>query len=563
MKVKRNIIVADAISTGQYYIGDIIKRNYNPVILKSILPSKEQIERGEKVYKELPYDVDFIDESLDYRDTLKMVKALDPVIVLAGTEATVELATRLSEDLNLPGNPTSIIPAMTEKPAMHEALKKAGLRYIKGEVINSVNECLDYYRKNGLERVVIKPVKSSASQGLFFCDSLEELETAATELFSMNDLYGNPIKSIIIQERIIGIEYIVNTVSCRGKHKLSSVLKYTKVPTKEGGNIYDYLTTVVDLEPGYSDMISYAFKVADAIGYQYGEIHGEYIIDEKGPVLIEVNCRPMGGSCPPQWLDMVYGQHETDSILDAYLEPEYFLSTINEPYHPHRMAGIKFIMVPENTEVESLPISQIAKNLRSFHKISAGADHTRFTLPKTRDMETAGGAIYLVHDDAKVVEDDIRLLKEIEKNDFELIVNDGASRPWFKKDEKKMPMESLIKDMGCHGSILVLTDDEEDVSGARVLHYDGLKDTDIDYKNVIIDISSSILERDESKLLEMLFDIMKRVQIDGRVIFTPRCYYYLTDKKKGAEILLRVLGYRIEAPLFGQDELLTGTRVHK
>ena len=51
-------------------------------------------------------------------------------------------------------------------------------------------------------------------------------------------------------------------------------------------------------------------------------IHGEYIIYDKGPVLNEVNCRPCGGTRAPEFLDRISEQHETDSILEAYLNPK-------------------------------------------------------------------------------------------------------------------------------------------------------------------------------------------------------------------------------------------------
>lgn len=558
---RKNIIVVAAISTGQFFIEDIIHRGYNPVVLKMYYADPKLASEFENVYASIPHKFESIQEQPDYEETLTLVKKYNPLLVLAGSEGGVVLATKLAADLGLTGNPVSILPAMTEKPKMHEALKKAGLRYIEGATVTSVQEGVDFYVKHGLKKAVVKPVHSAASQGLFFCDTKEDVEAAIEKLLDMVDIFGVPIKEVIIQKRIEGTEYIVNTVSCRGQHKLTSVLRYTKVQTKEGGNIYDYLTTVVELEPGYSDMISYAFKVADAIGYQYGEIHGEYIIDEEGAVLIEVNCRPMGGHCPPAWLNNVFGQHETDTVLDAYLEPEYFLSEMSKPYHPVNMAGIKFIMVPKMTEVESLPIYEIAKNLRSFHTILAGKDHTKFITPKTRDMETHGGAIYLTHKDAKVVEDDIKLLKEIEKDHFELVINDGESRPWFQKNNEKFDVESVIEESCCHGSILLVTDDDVPLSGVMSTAYKNLKEKDSGFKNVVIDVSTSAIERDESSLLKMIFDIMKRAQVGGRVIFTERCYYYLTGKKKGAETLLRVLGYRIEAPLYGHAALVIGTRV--
>ena len=57
-------------------------------------------------------------------------------------------------------------------------------------------------------------------------------------------------------------------------------------------------------------MVEYAYQVADAIGIQYGPVHGEYMIDEDGSVLIEVNYRPCGANMEADFLNRILGQHE-------------------------------------------------------------------------------------------------------------------------------------------------------------------------------------------------------------------------------------------------------------
>ena len=55
------------------------------------------------------------------------------------------------------------------------------------------------------------------------------------------------------------------------------------------------MKTITRLEPGHTAMIEYALKVADAIGIRYGMVHGEYMLDENGPVLIDVPHQNMKG----------------------------------------------------------------------------------------------------------------------------------------------------------------------------------------------------------------------------------------------------------------------------
>ena len=118
----------------------------------------------------------------------------DLAAVAAGSEAGVELCTRLAEDLGLPGNPVQYLGAMTRKDEIHQALKNAGIRHIRGEKVRSPGETLDFCRKNGLSAAVVKPLQSAGSQGLFLCDSPEEAEAAVRTLLNMKDLFGRPIR---------------------------------------------------------------------------------------------------------------------------------------------------------------------------------------------------------------------------------------------------------------------------------------------------------------------------------------------------------------------------------
>jgi hypothetical protein len=147
------------------------------------------------------------------------------------------------------------------------------------------------------------------------------------------------------------------------------VLRYGKSITSEGGYIYDYMENIMRLEPGHGEMIEYAFKVADAVGIRYGMVHGEYMVDKNGPVLIEVNCRPMGCTQPDAYLDLVHGQHETDSTLDCMLDPEKFRRDAAKPYRPLRKGVIKFILVPKDMEVEDHPLWEVARAAIALGKV--------------------------------------------------------------------------------------------------------------------------------------------------------------------------------------------------
>ena len=219
-------------------------------------------------------------------------------MIVPGNERGVVLAARLSHELGLLSNSIENLDAITLKNEMHNRLAQKGLRSIKEKVIHSLDEALEFYDSENLKEVVIKPTYSAGSASVRICLNREEMIDSINQLFDEANYYGDELEELLIQERINGIEYIVNTVTHKGIHRVTLVWKYNKVKTSEGAIVYDSCETVNELSLGEAEMVEYAYKVADALEIQYGPVHGEYMIDEKGPVLIEVNCRPCGGSMP-------------------------------------------------------------------------------------------------------------------------------------------------------------------------------------------------------------------------------------------------------------------------
>ena len=435
------------------------------------------------------------------------------------------------------------------------------MRYIKGKVVRGPDKALAFCRENGFSAAVVKPIQSAGSQGLFLCDSLDEVEKAVETLLTFRDIYGRPIDRALVQERITGTEYIVNTVSCRGVHALNSVLRYRKEKTAEGGYIYDYSEMISRLEQGHTALVEYAFRVADAIGFQNGILHGEYMIDGRGPVLIEVNCRPMGCTFTNEYLDKIFGQHESDAMLDAYLDPEGFAQRAEQPYRPLRKGAMKHFMIPRDMEAEDHPVWAVAKRLRSTYKISVSDSTAPVSYRKTRDLETSGGIIYLVHDDEAVVLSDLEILRETERKYFSLLFSEGTSRRWFADAQvAATDVDAVIRDCGCHGAILAALDSETEREGAQTVTPQTLGSARGGFDCVIVGYQLALLGLNESACLELVFQTMDLVKPGGRVIIPRSTYEYLSYKREGAELLMRIMGLAIQPPLAGVRGYVVGRK---
>ena len=562
----RNIIIVEASSTGKNLVQDIINRNYNPIVLelKQVSDSPEAKEYHEclkEAYDYIQSDFELIHEKDTYEQTLEMVRQLDPKIIIPGAENGVILATRLSNDLNLMGNDIKNLDAMTLKSDMQDRLAENNLRYIRGQVITSPEEASKYYDSEGLGEVVIKPVIGAASVGVKICHDKEEMMNALGELFNKRDAYGNILSKFVIQERINGEEYIVNTVSHKGVHRVTTMWKYNKITTSEGGHIYNYMNSIDELGLGESEIVEYAYDVADAIGIEYGSVHGEYMVDENGPVLIEVNCRAMGGYMDAEYLDMLSGQHETDSILDSYLNPDKFYHELKKGYQLYGHATLKFFIVPKDLIAKSSPLHYISTRLKSHYKTSITEVNNLQPFSKTQDLETKFGTTYLFHEDARQVYRDLEFLESIENNAFQLVLSEGLDKKiTLDEDKSHEDIIALINNIKSNGTCLLITDHIYDNLDILQVTPQELNHVHGEFDSVVINLNKSIIDRRDDEIAKFVLDTFDRIKVGGLVFIPKSTYDAMPSGRLGAEALVKVLDFRINLPLHHFPKILIASK---
>jgi D-alanine-D-alanine ligase-like ATP-grasp enzyme len=562
----RNIIIVQCMSTGKNYVQDIIDRNCNPIILemKAFGDSEDALAYQEEVkaeYDLIENEFDLIYEKDTYEETLEMVREYNPLLIVAGTEDGVILATRLANDLDLLCNPIENIDALTLKDEMQNKIAEKGIRSIKGKVVRSVEEAIEYYDEEGFEGVVVKPVYSAASVGVRLCSNREEMIEAVKEVFNLTGVYGNDLNELVIQERITGQEYVVNTVSCDGVHRVTMIWKYNKIKTAEGGNIYDYDETVNELGIGEAELVEYAYDVADALGVKYGPVHGEYMVDEKGPVLIEVNCRPHGGSLDRRFMDFISGQHETDSALDSYLNPEKFNLDRLKGYRLFAHGVVKTFIVPKNLIARSSPMNSIGINLKSFFKTDLDSIQSPQTFSKTQDLETAGGAIYLAHEDPNQLQRDVDFLRDLEKRAFQLVLSEEIhDNVAIDKNEIYNDITSLINNIKPYGTSLLVTENVFDDLNVSQVSIESLDEIKGNFDCVVINLNESLSDMKDEEIAKIFLSIFDKVKFGGLIFIPKTTYDFMPNARLGAEALLKVLDFKIELPIHKMNRMVIASK---
>ena len=562
----RNIIVVECISTGKNFIGDIINRGYNPIVLNLKDSDTEDGKKfGQHVleeYEKIPYEFDVIYEKDTYEKTLEEVRKYNPLLIVPGNERGVILATKLSNELGLLCNPIENLDAITLKNEMHNRLAERGLRSIKGKVVHNLDEALEFYDSENLKEVVIKPTYSAGSASVRICLNRDEMINSINQLFDNVNYYGDEIEELLIQERINGTEYIVNTVSHKGIHRVTLIWKYNKVKTTEGAIVYDSCETINELSLGEAEMIEYAYKVADALEIQYGPVHGEYMIDEKGPVLIEVNCRPCGGDMSAEFLDRISGQHETDSILDSYLKPKTFYDKIHEKYRLYAHGTLKFFITPKNMIARSSPLTNIEKKLKAFHSSTLiNTIYPDMYFKKTEDLNTAPGYVFLVNENKAKVDHDLNFLRDIERHAFSLILSEGNSDTQLKDDETYLnEIQPIIKESEKHGTGLLVTDQFSDDQDIFQISPKQIDDVHGNFDYIIINLNKSLINKHEADMVKIILNAILKIKNGGYIFVPKNTYQLLPSGRKGIEALIKVLNYNIELPPYYIQDIVIASK---
>ena len=200
-------------------------------------------------------------------------------------------------------------------------------------------------------------------------------------------------------------------------------------PLSGAAFVYFGMVPVDARTPVARRLIEYTRSVLDALWIQWGATHGEVILTEDGPCLVEMNCRSHGadGSWVPLAKALTGGYCQVDALLDAYVEPERFMALPPLP-PPFRAAGLEVLLVSTREgDLVAIPGFDRARQLESFASIEPFVKPGE-RLEKTVDVFTQVASVVLVHTDASVVARDVESLRALESSGEMFVLRDDAHR---------------------------------------------------------------------------------------------------------------------------------------
>merc|ERR1712176_1566919 len=358
-------------------------------------------------------------ESASIKDTAKSLKdAVDKLglklgAVICGSEPGVLLADALSSELGVRTNGVS--DGRRDKKRQQELVKAAGLRSVRQAGGTQLSDVRDFLRSEPMP-VVVKPVESAGSDGVKLCHTIEEAEEHFMLLMTSQRKVGSQNASVLCQEFLKGKEYVIDHVSRDGVHKTTMVWVYDKRKANGGDFVYYGMIPVAIDSKEAQEMIPYVRGVLDALGIKNGPSHGEVMMTQRGPCLVEMNCRAHGGdgAWHPLAMELTGGFTQVNCSIDAFMDEQAFGKIPEVPPSPYKAVGQNVMMVSFGEGVvKSAPGYDQIKAMDSFVSLETGiVPGSR--VERTIDIFTSAGSVILMHHDAETLEKDIATIRKME-----------------------------------------------------------------------------------------------------------------------------------------------------
>jgi len=263
--------------------------------------------------------------------------------IVPGFEYLVDVVAKAASCLGLPHlSPQAAIMARN-KFACRERLRSMGLDVPRYALI-----CNESQLERAASRVgfpaVIKPVDGCGSLLVRRVDSLSELrsvvqDSAINGLLDMGKRVGIPF---LLEELLVGHEFSIEGYIDEGQPHVVAVTE----KQLGAGPYFVEMGHIVQAElPEHerTKLVAYVKQVVRAMDLTLGVFHAEARMTERGPVLIEINCR-LGGDRIYRLVELTRGLSLPEIMICSYCGWKNLASTVRFP-REHGVAGVRFLSV--------------------------------------------------------------------------------------------------------------------------------------------------------------------------------------------------------------------------
>ncbi|MEM7086671.1 MAG: ATP-grasp domain-containing protein [Bacteroidota bacterium] len=279
-------------------------------ILKGEISQGDKQEFDRAYYKECFTDISQVLES-----------GIDFDFVIPAGEAGVESSDILTHKLGLVGNDYATTHYRRDKFVMQEQLRLHGLSYAKSMLIDlSMGKQLSAESlKDFSFPVVLKPAYGTGTQEVFYCDSLEDVNSRLEHIdYRSYNWTFSETTHFVVQEFLEGHEYGLDYVVHENVPYVCVVSRYYKNFKVDNKNIRTEVIFFSPDDPKHESLIEYGKKVLHALEVKNGAAHLEFISNGSEHYMIDLGARMRGGGYTSHD-EQVYSIGLLEAIYDKYI----------------------------------------------------------------------------------------------------------------------------------------------------------------------------------------------------------------------------------------------------
>jgi len=259
-------------------------------------------------------------------------------IVTAATDKPLLMMAKIAEKYNFTFPSYSAILKCTNKYLMKKTFLKNNIPCAKGLLVNNKNQ-IKKTLNNFKFPIIIKPLDSSGSRGVIFCNSIDNLIKAYEETKKVTSL-----DDVLIEEFIDGKEYSIEGIHYNGESHIIQITE--KITTKFPYNVELGHIQPADITSEQQLKIQQLItKIAHILGFENCASHTELKINKNGIFIIETSPRLGGDFISSTLVPLSTGINMEEILIDistGTLLPKNF-------YKPkfNKNSGIIFFELPE------------------------------------------------------------------------------------------------------------------------------------------------------------------------------------------------------------------------
>lgn len=261
-----------------------------------------------------PYaDACEVADVLDKEKNLEIARKYKPDAVISDqSDIAVPTVAYLNEQLGLRGIGTEKAAICTDKYLLREFCQKHGIDIPDYKICKNPMDAKEMLQK--YQKIIIKPLDSQSSRGVFTINNEEEIY----QHYEESIFYSNKRKAFLAEEYISGDEFTIDGLVVNGNHYplcISIKEMYDENPNVSKMQIYTNYHKKYD----YSELRKINRRLIEQIGLSFGLTHTEYKFSNGKYYLIESGARGGGSNLSAKIVPFMSGIDNYEYLIKSAL----------------------------------------------------------------------------------------------------------------------------------------------------------------------------------------------------------------------------------------------------